>query len=66
MHASVAGIGGSVLTTPSVVLAVGRVALVVGNSASAHIGRLPNPDNDAGDMSGTCPGHVPGSAAARL
>ena len=51
MHASVAGIGGSVLTTPSVVLAVGRVALVVGNSASAHIGRLPNPDNDAGDMS---------------
>ena len=28
-----------------------RVALVVGNSAYAHIGRLPNPGNDAGDMS---------------
>ena len=28
-----------------------RVALVVGNSAYAHIGRLPNPGNDAADMS---------------
>ena len=32
-------------------LADGRVALVVGNSTYAHIGRLPNPDNDARDMS---------------
>ena len=36
---------------PAVVLADGRVALVVGNSTYAHIGRLPNPDNDARDMS---------------
>ena len=40
-----------VLAIPSVVLADGRVALVVGNSTYAHIGRLPNPDNDAADMS---------------
>ena len=40
-----------VLAVPSVVLADGRVALVVGNSTYAHIGRLPNPDNDAADMS---------------
>ena len=40
------------LAVPSVVLADGRVALVVGNSTYAHIGRLPNPDNDARDMSG--------------
>ena len=40
-----------VITMPSVVLADGRVALVVGNSTYAHIGRLPNPDNDARDMS---------------
>ncbi len=40
-----------VLATPAVVLADGRVALVVGNSTYAHIGRLPNPDNDAADMS---------------
>ena len=39
-----------VLATPTVVLADGRVALVVGNSTYAHIGRLPNPDNDARDM----------------
>jgi uncharacterized caspase-like protein len=38
------------LATPSVVLADGRVALVVGNSTYAHIGRLPNPDNDARDI----------------
>ena len=40
-----------VLAVPAVVLADGRVALVVGNSTHAHIGRLPNPDNDARDMS---------------
>ena len=34
----------------SVVLADGRVALVVGNSTYAHIGRLPNPENDAVGM----------------
>ena len=42
-----------VLAIPSVVLADDRVALVVGNSTYAHIGRLPNPDNDARDMSAT-------------
>ena len=40
-----------VLSAPAVVLADGRVALVVGNSTYAHIGRLPNADNDAADMS---------------
>ena len=40
-----------VLVAPAVVFADGRVALVVGNSTYAHIGRLPNPDNDAADMS---------------
>ncbi len=40
-----------VLAAPAVVLADGRVALVVGNSTYAHIGRLPNADNDAADMS---------------
>ena len=40
-----------VFAAPSVVLADGRVALVVGNSTYAHIGRLPNPENDARDMS---------------
>ena len=39
------------LAAPAVVLADGRVALVVGNSDYAHIGRLPNPDNDARDIS---------------
>ena len=39
-----------VLLAPVVVLADGRVALVVGNSTYAHIGRLPNPENDAADM----------------
>ena len=34
----------------SVVLADGGVALVVGNSTYDHIGRLPNPENDAVDM----------------
>ena len=36
---------------PLVVLADGRVALVVGNSTYADIGRLLNPDKDARDMS---------------
>ena len=40
-----------VLATPTAVLADGRVALVVGNSTYTHIGRLPNPDNDARDIS---------------
>ena len=40
----------AVLATPAVALADGRVARVVGNSTYAHIGRLPNPENDAGDM----------------
>ena len=40
-----------VFAAPAVVLADGRVALVVGNSTYAHIGRLPNPDNDARDIS---------------
>ena len=41
-----------VLAVPAVVLAAdGRVALVVGNSTYAHIGRLPNGENDARGMS---------------
>ena len=40
-----------VLGLPAEVLADGRVALVVGNSTYAHIGRLPNPENDATDIS---------------
>ena len=40
----------AILGMPAVVLADGRVALVVGNSTYAHIGRLPNPENDAIDM----------------
>ena len=39
-----------VFASASVVLADGRVALVVGNSTYDHIGRLPNPENDAVDM----------------
>ena len=39
-----------VFASGSVVLADGRVALVVGNSTYDHIGRLPNPENDAVDM----------------
>ena len=35
----------------SVELAARQVALVVGNSTYAHIGRLPNPENDAVDLS---------------
>ena len=44
-------VGLAFLAVPSVALADDRVALVVGNSIYAHIGRLPNPDNDARDMS---------------
>ena len=40
-----------VFAMPAVVLADGRVALVIGNSTYAHIGRLPNPENDAVDIS---------------
>ena len=36
---------------PSVASGDGRVALVVGNSAYAAIGTLPNPGNDAADVS---------------
>ena len=39
-----------VFASATVVLADGRVALVVGNSTYGHIGRLPNPENDAVDM----------------
>ena len=35
------------LTAPLPASAAGRVALVVGNGAYAHAGRLPNPINDA-------------------
>ena len=38
------------VASSSVALAAGRVALVVGNSTYAHIGRLPNPENDAADL----------------
>ena len=38
------------LTSASVALAAGRVALVVGNSTYSHIARLLNPENDAADM----------------
>ena len=38
------------LTSASVALAAGRVALVVSNSTYSHIARLPNPENDAADM----------------
>ena len=37
---------------PALASAAGRVALVVGNGTYAHIGRLPNPRNDAADMAG--------------
>ena len=38
------------VASASVELAARQVALVVGNSSYAHIGRLPNPENDAVDM----------------
>ena len=47
----VAVLASVVLVLPAVALADGRVALVVGNSTYTHIGRLPNPDNDARDIS---------------
>ena len=40
-----------VAASASVELAARQVALVVGNSTYAHIGRLPNPENDAVDLS---------------
>ena len=39
-----------VVLSPAAALAAGRVALVVGNGTYGHIGRLPNPGNDAADM----------------
>ena len=39
------------VASASIALADDRVALVVGNSTYAHIGRLPNAENDAADMS---------------
>ena len=39
------------VSASSFALATDRVALVVGNSTYAHIGRLPNPANDAADVS---------------
>ena len=39
-----------VLAASASVALARQVALVVGNSTYAHIGRLPNPENDAGDM----------------
>ena len=45
-----AGLALVFLTSASVALAAGRVALVVGNSTYSHIARLPNPENDAADM----------------
>ena len=38
------------VAAPWEAIAAGRVALVVGNGTYAHIGRLPNPGNDAADM----------------
>ena len=45
-----------ILAVPSVALADGRVALALGNSTCAHIGRPPNTRNDATDMSGALQG----------
>ena len=41
----------ALLASASLALADRRVALVVGNSTYSHIGRLPNADTDARDMS---------------
>ena len=46
----VAGVLALVLVASASVALARQVALVVGNSTYAHIGRLPNPENDAGDM----------------
>ena len=40
-----------VLAASASVALARQVALVVGNSTYAHIGRLPNPENDAVDLS---------------
>ena len=40
----------AVLLPAAAAFAAGRTALVVGNGTYAHIGRLPNPGNDAADM----------------
>ena len=42
-----------VLAASASVALARQVALVVGNSTYAHIGRLPNPENDAVDMAAT-------------
>ncbi len=42
--------GSALLSAPPEATAAGRVALVVGNGTYVHIGRLPNPGNDAADM----------------
>ena len=49
--AVVALLGIGAAAAPSVVTAAGRVALVVGNSDYTAIGALPNPGNDAADVS---------------
>ncbi len=49
--ATVALLGIGPVVAPSVVSAAGRVALVVGNGDYAAIGALPNPGNDAADVS---------------
>ena len=49
--AAVALLGTGAVAAPSVVSAAGRVALVVGNSNYTAIGALPNPGNDAADVS---------------
>lgn len=49
---------------PAVALADGRVAPVVGNSTHAHIGRLPNTQNDA-TTSALCTRTVSGRAGRR-
>ena len=41
----------SLLIGPAIASAAGRVALVVGNGTYTHIGQLPNPGNDASDVS---------------
>ena len=52
--------------TASVALAARQVALVVGNSSYAHIGRLPNPENDARRPGrGASAGRVRGDDGAR-
>ena len=43
----------ALVASASVVLAAGRLALVVGNSTYAHLERLPNPENDATDIAET-------------